>query len=187
MYKIGAISRMHVFKWFKVSEQGMRTLMISQGVGSNQLLEIHKQFQKINVGQRPSNDPYIRNINWATVYQVLDNGLGKRQTCVNFTLQSHADDLILPWQGSASSLSWWWVTEMVFEKSVHSPLNHLMWLIARESFTEFNCHENFRLCNFNDCFLQLLQRYVSFTISLIPELYCLTSKEIHAIAHPVIN
>lgn len=61
VYRIGDISHIHVFNWFKDSERDVRTLMMIQVVGSYQLSEIQKQFQKKkNVGHRPSNDPYIK-------------------------------------------------------------------------------------------------------------------------------
>ena len=42
MYKFGAMSHTHVFKWFKDSERDVRTLMMIQVVGSYQVLEIQK-------------------------------------------------------------------------------------------------------------------------------------------------
>jgi len=37
------------------------------------------------------------------------------------------------------------VSVLVNRELVDSPFNHLMWLLAQESFTEFSRHESFRL------------------------------------------
>jgi hypothetical protein len=46
VYITGALSHMHVFKWFRDSERDVRKLKMIQGVGSCQLVEIQKQLQK---------------------------------------------------------------------------------------------------------------------------------------------
>ena len=44
-------------------------------------------------------------------------------------------------------------TEMVLETLVHSPLNHVIRLLAGKYFIEFSRLTSFRLCNTKNCFV----------------------------------